>query len=191
MFDLLYRFVLIVAAAVIGGLLLYWMVPDLTPHIGENGAALWSWTLIIACGVVAYWLLPKTNLAHVSRVLSAILASAAAAMVAAAIINFVFDFPLDEEAVPQVVLIGFCALAFASTVYFPIYVIQRRLARAAILTYIVAGMLIPAACIFFYRPFGDADVEGNILSGVILGLIGVCSAIAFVVVAHRRPRPFE
>lgn len=191
MFDRLYRFILIATAAVIGGLSLYWMAPDLTPHIGENGAALWSWFLIIGCGVVAHWLLPKTSLAKVSRMLAAILVSAFAAMLAASLLNMALDFSLDEAAIPQVLLIGFAALVFAIVVYLPIYLVQRKLVRSVVHTYIVAGALIPAACSLFFRPFGRADFEANVLAAMLLGLIGACSAIAFAVIVYRRPPSAE
>ena len=187
--DRLYRLVLVAAGAIVGGLLLYWLIPDLAPHIGENGAALFSWFLIIVCGVSTHWLLRRTSLARVSRVLAAVLASGFGAASAAAILIIVLDFPVDQQGIPQVLLIGFSALGFAFAVYLPIYLIQRKLARSMISIYVLTGTIIPAAGISVYQPLGQADFEANLLSAVLLGLIGACSAVAFGIVAHRVPMP--
>jgi len=185
MLDRFYRITLVAAAAAIGGLSLYWIAPDLTTYIGQNGAALWSWFLIIASGVAAHWLLPKTNLSHVSHVLSAILVSVCVAMVVAWILMIVVDFPVDQGVLPQLLLVGFSALALAGLVFFPIYLIQRRLDRSITFLYFLAGTLIPASCTLIYLPFGKEDFQANILSAIVIGLLGACSAVGFAAVVGR------
>ena len=185
MLNRFYRITLVVAAAAIGGLSLYWIVPDLTPYVGENGAALWSWFLIIASGVGAHRLLPRANLSHVSHVLSAILVSACVAMVIAWILMLVVDFPVDQGRIPQLLLVGFSALVLAGIVFFPIYLIQRKLDRSIAFFYFLAGILIPASCVLIYAPFGNDDIQANVLAAIVLGFLGACSAVGFAAVAGR------
>ncbi len=59
--DRLYRIILILTAAVIGGLILYGITPSLAPHFGDNVAALWSWFFIFVSGFAAHRLLPNVK----------------------------------------------------------------------------------------------------------------------------------
>ncbi|MDJ0793082.1 MAG: hypothetical protein QNI98_02475 [Woeseiaceae bacterium] len=184
--DRLYRIVLIVAAAVIFGLLFYWISPDLTPYVGENGAALWSWALIVFSGIAAHWLLPRKNLAPVSRVLFALLTSAVVAMLGAWILMLVVDLPVDQGEIPQVlVTVGLLALAFASIVFVPFHLLRKKLGRSVAFIYLLTGTFIPAGCVMFWRPAGQHDLVANSLLAVFLGLIGGCCAIGFAIAAAR------
>ncbi len=179
--DRLYRVVLIVAAAVIFGLLLYWISPDVAPYIGENGAALWSWFLIVVSGVVAHRLLPKTAMASVSQLLFALLASAAAAMVVAWVLILVVDLPVDQGGLPQVLLVGFSALVFAGILFVPIHLVRKTLGRAVPFIYFLTGALIPASYVMIWRPLGEEDFAANLLSAVLIGFLGTCSAVGFAI----------
>ena len=178
--DRLYRVVLIVAAAVILGLLLYWIAPDVTPYIGENGAALWSWFLIVVSGVAAHRLLPKTVMSSVSQLLFALLASAAVTMVAAWVFILVVDLPVDQGGLPQVLLVGFSASVLAAIVFVPIHLIRKTLGRAVPFIYFLTGALIPAVYVMIWRPLGE-DFSANLLSAVLIGFFGTCSAVGFAV----------
>ncbi len=182
----LYRIVLIVAAAVIFGLLFYWIFPDVTPYVGENGAALWSWALIFLSGIAAHWLLPRTDLGPVSRVLLALLTSAVVAMFCAWIFMLVVDFPVDQGEIPQVlVLVGLLTLAFASIVFVPFHLLRKKLGRAVAFIYLLTGTVIPAGYVMVWRPLGHHDSVANLLFAVLLGLIGGCSAISFAIATAR------
>lgn len=185
MLDRIYRIILVVAAAAIFGLLLYWLAPDVTPYVGENGAALWSWFLIVASGFVAHRLLPDTDLSAVSHVLLALLVSAIVAMIVAWAFVLVVDLGVDEGAVPQVLIAGLATLAFAGTVYVPIYVMRGRLGRSVPFIYLLAGALLPASCVLVWRPLGQEDTVANLLAAALLGCLGVSSAIGFAVAAAR------
>ena len=187
--DRLYRVVLIVAAAVIFGLLLYWIAPDVTPYIGENGAALWSWFLIVVSGVAAHRLLPKTVMSSVSQLLFALLASAAVTMVAAWVFILVVDLPVDQGGLPQVLLVGFSASVLAAIVFVPIHLIRKTLGRAVPFIYFFTGALIPAVYVMIWRPLGE-DFSANLLSAVLIGFLGTCSAVGFAVAtAPLRNKP--
>ncbi|MGI9204242.1 MAG: hypothetical protein ACR2Q3_09540 [Woeseiaceae bacterium] len=181
----IYRIVLIVAAAVIFGLLLYWIAPDVTPYAGENGAALWSWFLIVASGIAAHWLLPKTNLSPVSHVLFALLAGAVVVMVIAWVFVLVVDFPVDQYGLPQVLIVGLSSLVFASIVFVPIHLIRRKLGRAVPFIYFLTGVLIPASYVMIWRPLGQEDFSANLLSAVLLSILGACSAAVFAIATTR------
>ena len=184
--DRLYRIVLIVAAAVIFGLLFYWIAPDLKPYVGESGAAMWSWALIVLSGIAAHWLLPRTNLAPVSRVLFAVLISTAVAMLSAWILMLVVDLPVDQGELPQVLfLVGFLALVFASIVFVPFHLLRRKLGRSVAFVYLLTGTVIPAGIVMVWRPAGQHDLLANALLAVFLGVIGGCSAIGFAIAAAR------
>ena len=177
--DKFFRVVLVVAAAVTFGLLLYWIAPDVTPYVGETGAALWSWCLIIASGAFAHRLLPAMNLAPVSRVLFAVLASAAVAMLVATILAL-FVLPVDQDEVPQVLLfVEFSALALASIAFVPLYLIRRKLGRAVRIAYLLTGLIMPSGYVMLWRPLGQHDFVLNVIFAGFLGLIGVFSAIGF------------
>ncbi len=182
----LYRIALIVAAAVIFGLLFYWFFPDVTPYVGDTGAALWSWALIVLSGIAAHWLLPRTNLLPVSRVLFALLISAVVAMFSAWVSMLVVDAPLAQGELPQVlVAVGLSALAFASVVFVPFHLLRKRLGRAVAFIYLLAGTTIPAGYVMVWRPLGQHDLAANVILAVFLGLIGGCSAISFAIATLR------
>lgn len=180
--DRLYRITLIVAAAVLFGLLFYWIVPDVTPYVGENGAALWSWALIVLSGIAAHRLIPRTNLSPVSRVLFALLISAAIAMLTALICMLLVGAPLAQGEVQQVlVAVGVSTLAFASVVFVPLHLLRKRLGRAVTFIYVLAGTVIPSGYVMVWHPLGQQDLTANAILAVFLGLIGACSAISFAV----------
>lgn len=184
--DRLYRIVLVVAAAVIFGLLFYWIAPDVTPYVGENGAALWSWVLIVLSGIAAHWLLPRTKMAPVSRVLFALFTSAVVAMLSAWISMLVVDLPVDEGELPQVlVVVGLLALVFASIVFVPFYLLRNKLGRAVGFMYLLAGTVIPATYVMVWRPVDQNDLIANAILAVFLGVIGGCSAISFAIATAR------
>ena len=188
--DRLYRVVLIVAAAVIFGLLLYWIAPDVTPYIGENGAALWSWALIVLSGIAAHRLLPKTAMSSVSQLLFALLVSATMAMVVAWVFILVVDLPVDQGGLPQVLVVGFSALGFAGVLFVPIHLIRKTLGRAVPFIYFLTGALIPASYVMIWRPLGEEDFSANLLAAVLLGILGTCSAVGFAIAtAPLRNRP--
>ena len=184
--DRLYRLVLIFAAAVIFGLLFYWIAPDVTPYVGENGAALWSWALIVLSGIAAHWLLPRTDMAPVSRVLFALLTSSVVAMLSAWICMLVVDAPFDQGELPQVlIVVGLLALVFASIVFVPLYLLRKKLGRAVGVTYLLAGVIIPASYVMVWRPADPHDLVANVILAVFLALIGGCSAVNFAFATAR------
>ncbi len=184
--DRLYRIVLVVAAAVIFGLLFYWIAPDVTPYVGENGAALWSWALIALSGIAAHWLLPRTNMAPVSRVLFALLTSAVVAMLSAWICMLVVDLPVDQgERAQMLAVVGLLALVFASIVFVPFYLLRKKLGRAVAFIYLLAGTIIPAGYVMVWRPVDQDDLVANVILAVFLGLIGGSSAISFAITTAR------
>lgn len=183
--DRLYRMFLILAAAFVGGLLLYRLTPNLTPRFGEDVAALWSWFLIFASGYVAHRLLPKDDLSHVSRILLAILASSVAAIFSTWIFLVFLGAPFDDGGVGQLLLVGSAALAFATIVFCPIYLLRRKIGRYQAVVYVMSGVLIPGAWIYILRPFGDDEFKWISYQAAVLAAIGVPAAVAFMLVAGR------
>ncbi len=179
--DRLYRIVLILAASIFFGVLVYWITPDLSPYIGENGAALWSWGLLVICGVAAHWLLPKSDLSPVSGVLFAVLSSAVAAMLAALVLIIVV-LPVDIGQAPQM-LFALClvVLPFAGVVFVPLHLARRHLGRSVVFLYFLAGTGIPAAFVMILRPVDPRDYVGDLMLAVALGLVGACAAIGFAI----------
>ena len=186
--DRLYRSLLIVAAALMFGLLFYWIVPDVTPIVGETGAALWSWLLIIVSGIAAHRWLPKTNMTPVSRVLFAVLMSTLAAMLTALVFALVVELSVDQGELPQVfTAVGFSAFVFASIVFIPIYLTRKKLGRTVAFIYLLAGTMIPAGCVMVWQPLGKQDLVGNLMFAAIVGLVGGCSAIGFAIANALTP----
>ena len=183
--DRLYRILLILAAALIGGLLLYAVTPNLAPRFGEDVAALWSWFLIFLSGFAAHRLLPKDDLSSVSRILLAILASSIAAMFSAWVVIAVLDVPFEQGVIPELLLVGAAALAFATIVLCPIYWLQRKTGRYQAGMYVISGALIPAAWIFIVQPFGTDGLKWIAYEAAVFAAIGTSAAIAFVVVVGR------
>jgi len=183
--DRIYRIILIVAAAVIGGLVLYALVPDVTPYVGTNGAALLSWFLIFASGVAAHFLLPKRDLSQVTAVLLALLASTIAAVVTAWLLMVLVDFPVDDGGAGQLLLVGAVAFVFASLVFVPTYVFCRKIGGSPMTICLLSGVLLPAACIFILRPFGDEQSIWLVFEAAAFSLIGASASLAFVTIATR------
>jgi hypothetical protein len=183
--DRLYRILLILAAALIGGLLLYAVTPNLTPRFGEDVAALWSWFLIFLTGFAAQRLLPKDDLSRVSHILLAILASSLAAMLSTWAFIVLLDAPFDEGGVPQLLMVGAAALAFATIVFCPIYWLRRKTGRYQAGAYVLSGVLMPAAWIFIARPFGNDGFKWIAYEAAVFAAIGASAALAFMMVAGR------
>ena len=179
--DKLYRSVLIFAAAVVFGILLYWILPDVTPYVGETAAALWSWSLIVASGVAAHWLLPRSDLAPVSRVLFAVLVSAIVAMFAALVLALVV-LPIDRDEIPQLLIaVGLTALAFSSIVFVPLHLVGSRSGRSVVFYSLLAGSVLPAGLVMVVRPVDPNDYLGDLLLAAFVGCIGGCSALGFAI----------
>lgn len=181
----LFRLILVVAVALAGGLLLYAITPDLRPRFGEDAAALWSWFLIFAAGYVAHRLLPRDDLSHVSRILLAIIASAAAAMVCTWLLILLVDFPVDDGGVGQVLLVGSAAIAFATIVLCPIYFLRNKIGKYLIAAYLTSGVLIPATWVYLSRPFGDYEFLWLSLQAMVLAVIGASASVVFMLVVGR------
>ncbi len=183
--DRLYRTFLILAAAVIGGLLLYAVTPNLALRFGDDAAAIWSWFLILASGYIAHRLLPKNDLSHVSRILAAVFASSIAAMLSGWIFIVFFDTPFDYGGIWQLLLVGSTALVFATFVFCPIYWLRRKIGKYQAVIYVSSGGLIPAAWIYVVQPFGTAGFEWLTYEAAVYATIGVSAAVVFMLVAGR------
>ncbi len=180
----LYRTVIVLAIALVLGLFLYWLAPDLTPYVGENGAALWSWFLIIASGIAAHFLLPKEDMSLVTDVLSALLVGAVAVMAVAWVSAIAVDLPLEEASLAQLLVVGLAAIAYGCLLFIPIHLIQRRLGRTSALVYPFMGALIAAGLSLIWRPLGSDSVAQTVVL-VMLGILGACSAVGFSLVTLR------
>ena len=185
MLDRLYRALLVLFAAIAGGLVLYWASPDVKPYIGENGAAAWSWFLIVASGVAAHIALPRSDLTVVSNILFAVVVSAATAVFCTAVAAFLLDFPGDDGVLWLYALAGAAAIVMAALVYIPVYLLSRKFRRPLYAVYVALGASVPALWVFVFRPFGDDRIELITIEALILGAIGASSAIAFSLVAGR------
>ena len=187
--DRVYRTILVLAAAVIGGLALYVLTPDMAPYVGEDGAAPWSWFLLFASGIAAHLFLPKSDLSRVSLVLVAVLASALAAVLTTWLLLVLIDFPIDGGYLGQLVLIGAVALVFAGFVFVPIYLFYENVGRSPKTICLLSGALLPAAWVFAMRPFGDEAMKWIALEAAAFSIIGASAAVAFTIVASRREPP--
>ncbi len=106
-------------------------------------------------------------------------------MTVAWVFVLVIDLPVDQGGLPQVLIVGLFTLFFASAVFVPIHLIRRRLGRSVPFVYFLAGALIPASCVFIWRPFGQDDFAANLLSAILLGILGACSGVGFAIVTTR------
>ena len=184
MLNTLYRTAVLLVIAVVLGLFLYWIAPDVTPYVGENGAALWSWFLIIASGIAAHFLLPRRDMSPVSDVLVALLTGSVVATIVAWVSALAVDLPLEQGPLSQLLLVGFSALGFGCLVFVPIHLIQRRLGRSTVLIYPVAGALLPAGLALVWQPLGTGFSE-HLISAVVLGSLGASSAVGFAILTAR------
>ena len=124
----LYRTLLILAAALVGGLVIYWLTRTQVEQFGETAAALWSWFLILICGFVTHRLLPKDDLSRISWILLAIFASVVASMFSAWVLIILIDEPIDDGISGQLFVAGSVALVLATVVFCPIYLMRKKLA---------------------------------------------------------------
>ena len=154
--------------------------------LGQDGAALWSWFLLFASGIVAHLVLPKRDLSTVSLVLSAVLASTLAAILTTWLILILIDFPIDGGYFGQLMLTGAMALVFAGLVFVPIYLFCKHAGRSPKASCLLSGALLPAIWIFAMRPFGDEALPWLALEAAAFSIVGVAAAVTFVFVANRR-----
>ena len=184
--DRLYRGVLVFAAAFVFGLLLYWLIPDVTPYIGQTGAALWSWLLIIASGMAAHRMLPRIDLSPVSGVLFGLFTGAAVAMFFAFVFAQMLNVPFDDGELPQALLfVGFSALVLASILFIPIHLAREKLGGKVVVLCLLSGVVFPAGCILLWRPLGSEEFLGNALFAGLASLVGGGSAIGFSIATSR------
>ncbi|MEM1175737.1 MAG: hypothetical protein AAGA33_07515 [Pseudomonadota bacterium] len=177
--DRIYRAILVVAAAVVFGVLVYGLLPDVKPYVGETGAAIWSWALIIGGGITAHRFLPRADLSPVSRVLFSVLSSALVAVFAGLILVLTV-LPIELGEIPAVLLsFGLSAIAFAGVVFVPLHRVGERLGGRSGLLCLLAGAVIPAITIMVIRPVDPRDFVGDLAFAVFVAVIGACSAIGF------------
>ncbi len=180
-----WHFLLVLIAAIVGGLALYALFPDITPYVGETGAAIWSWFAILASGIAAHIALRRSDLHRVSMVLAAILASASSVAVLAYPVMVLVDFPFRDEWFDVLMVLAFVALSIACLVFFPVYLFSRKLRRPLTRVYLALGALIPIGWVVTARPFGDHELVWDMLIAVPLALFGTAGGWTFSLIVRR------